>query len=120
MAHEVQDALTGPTYIVISRYSDGEVWFNETKLNASLQDAIYDLDNLKQVIMIEDNKAINVTLEAAELWWAKNGHKCDDVWSVPSFITDNMADQVYAEISGSRYDAACWHSQQVSCNAGRL
>ena len=114
------DLLEGPTYLAVRRYSDGEVWGDQFKLNATLQDAIDDIENLIQVALIEDNKAIDVTLEAAELWWAMNGHKCETGFDVPAFIHDNMADQVYAEISGSRYDAACWHSQQVSCNAGRL
>ena len=99
--------LEGPTYLAISRYPDGETWINETKLNATLQDAVEEIDNVSQVLMLEAGRYVDVSVEAAELWWAKNAHDCDSMFDVPQFIHDHIHNQVYAEISASRYSATC-------------
>ena len=108
--------LEGPTYIAVRSYPDGEVWIQETKLNATLQDAIEDIDGLFQVVMLESGKAFDVTVEAAELYWALHGHEIETMFAVPPFLHDNIADQVYSEISRIHDEARCWHEQQVSCN----
>ena len=108
--------LEGPTYISTSRTCDGQLWVNESKVNATLQDAIETIDGLVQVVMIEDGKAFDVTVEAAELYWALYGHEIETMFAVPQFLHDNIADQVYSEISRINDEARCWHDQQVSCN----
>lgn len=105
--------LEGPTYLAVKRYKDGEELVDETKLNATLQDAIYDLENLVQVVLIEDGKCIDQSLEAAEIWWAKNGHKCETAFDVPNFIHIHMHGQVYDEIAGSRYEANCHRDHEA-------
>ena len=120
MSKTFPNLLDGPTYITVRACTDGSGYVDETKLNASLQDAIDDIDGLVQVVMIEgfgdSGKAIDITTEAAELWWAKHGHiVCETAFDVPAFIHDNLS-WVYSEIAVSQYNAGCWHDQQVSCN----
>ena len=113
MTTSPQSAITGPTYIVISRYSNGECYIDETKLGATLQDAIADIEHTNQVIMMEGGKVIDQSVEAAELWWAMNGHKCDTIFDVPQFIHDYIHNQVYDEIASSRYEANCCRQHEA-------
>ena len=115
MSKTFHDILEGPTYITTSKTCDGQLWINESRVNASLQDAITDIDNMFQVVMLENGKAVDQSVDAAELWWAKHGHTCETAFDVPPFIHDNLS-WVYSEIAVSQYNAGCWHDQQVSCN----
>lgn len=115
MSKTFHDILEGPTYITTSKTCDGQLWINESRVNASLQDAIETIDGLVQVVLLEGSKGIDVTAEAAELWWTLHRDECETAFDVPTFIHDN-ASWVYSEIAVSQYNAGCWRDQQVSCN----
>ena len=108
------NATEGPTYIAISRYSNGDTYIDETKLNSSLQDAIQDIEHTHQVVLLEGGRAIDCSVDAAELWWALHGHTCDTTFDVPQFIHDQISSQVYSEIAASRAEAGSYRAHTTS------
>jgi len=98
--------LEGPTYIAVRRYPDGETWIDETQAGATVLDAVRDLDNLHQVLMLEGGKIVDVSGHAAERWWLTNGFECETTFDIPQFIHDNYRD-AYSELQESRYSARC-------------
>ena len=110
----MNDTLTGPTYIVTSRRADGSTWIDETPVSARLQDVIQDLDNVCQVLLLEDCKAIDVSTEAAELFLALHAHEIESVFDAPDFLMDQIPDQVHDAIASSRYEAHLMHEHERS------
>lgn len=99
--------LEGPTYVPLRKHGE-DTWFDETRANSSLKDAVEDIDKLEAVILIENGTIIDQSVEAAEMWWALNKHECDTVFDVPNFIHEHIHNQVYDEIAASRYEARCY------------
>ena len=99
--------LETPTYICIRRYPDGESWISETKIGATILEAMgNDLDNLVQVLLLEDGKVVDQTAHAAEIWWQHHGSEYGDMWDVEPFLHEHYRD-CYSDISERKYNVRC-------------
>ena len=72
MTKTFPNLLEGPTYLTVRRYPDGEAWVDETKLNASLLDAITDIEGLTQVVMIEGSGGLGKAVDQSIEWIKHN------------------------------------------------
>jgi predicted DCC family thiol-disulfide oxidoreductase YuxK len=111
--------LDGPTYVPVRMHSE-TAWFDETRASSSLKDAVEDIDNLEAVILIEGGKVIDVSVEAAQLWYTLNRDDIDTVFDIPAFIHEQIHNEVYDDICASRYEANAYADHTRAGWGGRL
>lgn len=108
--------LNTPTYMTVSKTVTCGNWFMETVEGQTLEQAIECVEDISAVVLIEGGRIIDVSAEAADLWWKLHGDACDDWTDVPEFIDEHLHNQIFETFGERDYNAHCWHDQQVSCN----
>ena len=104
------------TYIKVS-FINGQQHMEETPLGQTLRQVVEHIeDDLYRVLMIDGGKVMDVSVDAAELWLALNAGDIDTRWDVPTFVLQELPDEIEMLIGGRRnYEHALDREHERSC-----